>query len=823
MDSRDQAMLHDSGLFDGAWYVGRYPDVGLGLLAPWEHFIRFGWSLGRSPGPLFDPVFYVQRYPDIVTQGMDPLRHFLMFGRAEGRKGSLNGSATKAVSVLTPKQRLEMSGLFDARWYLEEYQDVADSGADPLQHYLQHGGKERREPGPNFDTLHYFKQCPDAKRASVPLLHYLEHGQSAGASPFPMRAEIPWWCELPHQPSAFSSETLCQLASSIPPVILLPITQYESSLPACLEALARHTHHTCRIIVIDDSASAEVAQLLDDVAAQTPFERIYHPDPVGRQKCINEASDLACGADTVLLSPQVVVSPGWLGRLRVAAYWHSTTASVSPLITPFDGEVAQVGRYVAQRSDDKLEELSYPDDRCCYLRHHFAGAGQHRQDTTTWVGDQGNPSHVDVYQSTQEVKPRAMFVLSTRTGGTPQTNQDLMGALEEERECFVLRCNSRVMSLLYFAEGIYTEVQRYHLETPISAFPHRSLEYDRVVAGWLRRYAIELVHVRHIAWHSLGLLNTVHALGIPLVFSFHDFYALCPNVKLLDEKQQFCAGACTVAAGECSQELWPSNGFPPLKHAAVGEWQREFESALSVCDAFITTTESAKRYVLARYAGLHATPFQVIPHGRDFQEMYSVGKVPTSSDPLRILFPGHLTRAKGGDIIAELASTIPARILEIHVLGHVAEDISLPDSVIQHGGYSRDEFVERVQAIDPHVGGVLSIWPETFCHTLTELWSCGLPVIGLDIGAVGDRITSSGAGWVTSDMTAKGVMQLVAQAREPDSWRLAQQRVMEWQRIARVEQRCQHMAHAYSSVYQMVCQQRFEGLAGSQRISVTCK
>ena len=823
MISRDQALLQESGLFNGAWYVNRYPDVELSLLTPWEHFIRYGWRLGRSPGPLFDPVFYVQRYPDIVKQGVDPLLHYLIFGRSEGRKGTMHASPGKALNALTPAQRIEMSGLFDAQWYLDEYQDVADSGVNPLQHYLQYGGQERREPGPNFDTQYYFSQCPGAKTAPVPLLHFLEYGQSKGASPFPVRATIPWWSSFPHQPTLFSGDTLRLLSASLPPVIILPITQPEASLPECLEALTRYTHHACRILVIDDSASDEVAQWLSQYASHPPFECIHHVNVVGWQKSVQEADNLAGDSDTILLSPHVVVTPGWLGRLRVAAYQHSSTASLSPLLTPFDGAASQVGRYVAQRSDGVLEERSAPDERCSYLRRYFEGVGQHRQDTTIWVGDQSDSSNIDVYQSTPGVKPRALFVLSTRTGGTPQTNQDLMGALEEEWECFVLRSNSRVVSLLYFSEGIYTEVQRHRLETPIHAFSHRSDEYDRVVAGWLKRYAFELVHVRHIAWHSLGLLSTVHAMGIPLIFSFHDFYTLCPNVKLLDEQQTFCAGKCTVTAGECSQELWPSNGFPALKHAAINTWQREFESALSVCDAFITTTESAKRYVLARYPRLQGTPFQVIPHGRDFQQMHSVGVVPAASEPLRIVFPGNLTQAKGSDIIAELANTLPVQTLEIHVLGHVAADVSLPANVIQHGGYSRDEFVERVESIAPHVGGVLSIWPETFCHTLTELWSCGLPVIGFDIGAVGDRITATGAGWVTPNMSAQGVMQLVAKARDPDSWQRAQRSVMQWQRVASAEQRCQHMAEAYSFMYQKVCQQRFEGLAGNQRIFVTCK
>ena len=107
-----------------------------------------------------------------------------------------------------------------------------------------------------------------------------------------------------------------------------------------------------------------------------------------------------------------------------------------------------------------------------------------------------------------EVKPRGLYVVATRTGGTPQTNEDLMQALSDcggdpraagrtRRSC---RCSST-------ATASTSTCGRTGSRQPIKGFPHRSDEYDRVVAAWLVEYAIEFVHVRHIAWHSLGLVE----------------------------------------------------------------------------------------------------------------------------------------------------------------------------------------------------------------------------------------------------------------------------------------------------------------------------
>ncbi len=74
------------------------------------------------------------------------------------------------------------SGLLDADWYLRRYDDVAASGVDPVTHFLRHGGRERRDPNPMFNTSRYLAQHPDIGASGInPLVHYLVHGMGAKA------------------------------------------------------------------------------------------------------------------------------------------------------------------------------------------------------------------------------------------------------------------------------------------------------------------------------------------------------------------------------------------------------------------------------------------------------------------------------------------------------------------------------------------------------------------------------------------------------------------------------------------------------------------
>jgi hypothetical protein len=62
---------------------------------------------------------------------------------------------------------------FNATHYLEKNRDVRAAGVDAAFHYLVHGGREGRDPGPFFSTKAYLARYPDVLEAGLnALLHY---------------------------------------------------------------------------------------------------------------------------------------------------------------------------------------------------------------------------------------------------------------------------------------------------------------------------------------------------------------------------------------------------------------------------------------------------------------------------------------------------------------------------------------------------------------------------------------------------------------------------------------------------------------------------
>ena len=111
-------------------------------------------------------------------------RAWRLIGMMRSASRSL-GVRKMAVSPLVQNVALVRdSGLFDVAWYLRNYSDVADSGVDPVEHFLRFGASELRDPGPGFSTAAYLRNNPDVLDSGVnPLLHYIGNGKSEGRSP----------------------------------------------------------------------------------------------------------------------------------------------------------------------------------------------------------------------------------------------------------------------------------------------------------------------------------------------------------------------------------------------------------------------------------------------------------------------------------------------------------------------------------------------------------------------------------------------------------------------------------------------------------------
>ena len=127
-------------------------------------FFRTYLAIERSG--LYDEKFYLMKYPDIAATGVDPLAHYLIHGAKEGRSSS---------------------SLFDTGYYLMKNPEIVKTAIHPLVHYLQWGAWEKKNPHPLFQSDYYLMKNADVAASGMnPLVHYLEFGAWEGRKPNPM-------------------------------------------------------------------------------------------------------------------------------------------------------------------------------------------------------------------------------------------------------------------------------------------------------------------------------------------------------------------------------------------------------------------------------------------------------------------------------------------------------------------------------------------------------------------------------------------------------------------------------------------------------------
>lgn len=85
-DASVRKAVEESGLFDVAYYLRRYPDVAAEGVDPLDHYLRHGGLEGRGPSAAFNGKFYLEQNQDVRAAGMNPLVHYITYGRAEGRR-----------------------------------------------------------------------------------------------------------------------------------------------------------------------------------------------------------------------------------------------------------------------------------------------------------------------------------------------------------------------------------------------------------------------------------------------------------------------------------------------------------------------------------------------------------------------------------------------------------------------------------------------------------------------------------------------------------------------------------------------------------------
>lgn len=363
-----------------------------------------------------------------------------------------------------------------------------------------------------------------------------------------------------------------------------------------------------------------------------------------------------------------------------------------------------------------------------------------------------------------DILKRILYVLhSGKTGGTFYTTLDLMNNLGGNYDILVLGAESDSLRLYHFLNGDLKLIKEYSRNFKLrKSSENVSLLVNKWSAkdfhnSWLTyvyfeillEYDISLVHIMHLINHSFDLPQVADKLCIPVIVSIHDFYFLCPFYTLLDENNTYCEAKCSNNNQNCYMPWDILNDINSKNIIHV--WRKNVLEMFSFVDYFIAPSEFIKELFLSIYDDrsiINEFNFKIIEHGRDFPNISKTYyEIPSKEKSIKILcIANNLDIMKGSNVIKNIKNQDVDDLIEFHFLGNCKNN--LENFGIVHGKYERNEFYDKIYEIKPSFIGIFSIWPESFCHTLTESWSCYIPVIGSNVGVVKDRIIKNGGGWI---------------------------------------------------------------------------
>jgi GT2 family glycosyltransferase/glycosyltransferase involved in cell wall biosynthesis len=571
------------------------------------------------------------------------------------------------------------------------------------------------------------------------------------------------------------------------PTVVIPVCEAYEELKTCLEWLSDERHPRQCLVIDDSSSDRRIGDLLEhwsenrEHAAYAVTAR-----RLGPVAALNIGLKLAPG-DVVILRPGSFPSPHWLESLSARAREGGVVATVSPRTGRGDDGSGTGGpekclliTRAAMRKVGFLDESRFEDEPGAlsdFYRRAAACHFENRVDPETRLYPAPGVAGRGRRNTAAPDRPCVLAVMHSGGGGVLLATEDLLTALSPRFRCILLTTGRSHWSLYETLDGGFKMRRHYAFPTPWRLESAVDSYRLGVIEDICASFRVDLVNIHHLLGGSPEMIGFFRKLGLPVIFSFHDFYTLCPTSHLLDDRQRHCAAVCTEGEGECAVgRKFFSGGVPVLKHHYVHEHRSRMNAALADCAAFTAPSVTVADRLRHFPDFIDLSKLEVIPHGCEAGRAQLAAE-PARAEPARVLCPGNLNVAKGLGMIEQLLKRNQAcgRPFEYHFLGARWRGFR-PEEYggIHHGPYRRSEFGSRVEKIRPSFILLASICEETWSLTLSESWAAGVPVFASDLGAFRERIGANGGGWLfeagNTEVFHDGMLQVL---EDPAAWKRA--------------------------------------------------
>jgi glycosyltransferase involved in cell wall biosynthesis len=349
-----------------------------------------------------------------------------------------------------------------------------------------------------------------------------------------------------------------------------------------------------------------------------------------------------------------------------------------------------------------------------------------------------------------EPKPVQLHIMHSWGGGIEKWVRDYTSAAKDSINMVLKSVGSsrafgHKLSLFTGISDTYP-VRTWDLSIPIYSSSIVHLEYQHIIQQIIREFSIDAVLVSSLVGHSLDALNT----GKKTIIVCHDYYPFCPAINMYSNG--ICSTCDEQRLNRCISENRSDliKGDPTISDEG---WMTLRDRYLQLIESRLITmiapTNSVKRNMSALDSRFAQADFIIIPHGL-FIEKHDLRPAITSKhQKMRAVVLGQLKPVKGLDLLREALPGL-CELIDIYLVGCGEASAILDDDscirIIEK--YDYGDLPRILEEISPDFGLLLSVWPETFSYTLSELMVFGIPPVVTSLGSFTDRVRNGVNGFL---------------------------------------------------------------------------
>lgn len=300
-------------------------------------------------------------------------------------------------------------------------------------------------------------------------------------------------------------------------------------------------------------------------------------------------------------------------------------------------------------------------------------------------------------------------------------------------------------------------LQLYYINMPRGKDGYTHREIDCQIAELISREKPELAHIGHLNHLSTGVVKELKKAGIPIVFTLHDFWLMCPRGQFLqrnydgEHTQELCSkqedGKC---AATCYKMFFSGqDDFFEQDLAYWTDWisrrMQETREIVEMVDLFIAPS----KYLMTRFIkdfGLPKEKISYLDYGFPTHYLQPTKKA-EQQEVFTFGYIGTHIPAKGVNLLIEAFKEVKGKaVLKIWGWKDAQSQKALQQMIAesQHpidfcGGYVNQNLADVVfSKVDAIV--VPSIWAENSPLVIHEAQACHIPVITADFGGMAEYV-----------------------------------------------------------------------------------